>query len=86
LVCGTTNIVSDKMNKFKITFNDIFGAFVDIAFMAIRPTLFWLVWKYGISANSNIPELDFLQVISIIVIFNILVSYVPIVIKPSDDN
>lgn len=74
------------MNKFKITFNDIFGAFVDIAFMAVRPILIWIIWNYGIAANTNIPQLDFLQVVSIIVLFHILLSYVPIVIKTEDNE
>lgn len=74
------------MNKFKITFSDIFGAMVDIAFMAVRPILIWIIWNYGIAANTNIPPLDFLQIVSIIVIFNILISYVPIVIKPTNSD
>jgi hypothetical protein len=32
-----------KLENFKITPNDVFGAVVDIAFMAVRPTLFWTV-------------------------------------------
>lgn len=74
------------MNKFKITMVDIFVAIIDIAFMAVRPCLIWLIWNYGISANTNIPPLDFIQVISGIGIFYILTSYLPIVIKPTNSN
>lgn len=76
-----------KLEKFKITWGDVFGAIVDIAFMAVRPTLFWAVWNYGIAENTNIPKLDFLQVISIIVLFHILISYVPLhIVKSNDDE
>lgn len=80
-------MVSINMSKFKITASDVFGAIVDLAFMSVRPVLFWIVWNYGIAENTNIPKLDILQVISIIVIFHILVSYVPLhIVKPNDSE
>jgi len=76
-----------NMNKFRITWLDFFGVMVDIAFMSIRPLLFWVVWNYGVAENTNISRLDLLQVISIIVIFHILVSYVPLhMFKPTDSE
>ena len=74
------------MNKFKITASDIFGAMVDIAFMAVRPILFWLIWNYGIAGNTNVPKLDILQVISIIVLFHLLMSYIPVRINTSEKD
>jgi len=76
-----------KLEKFKITWGDVFGAMVDIAFMSVRPIVFWLIWNYGLSANTTIPKLDILQVISIIIIFHILISYVPLhLVKSNDDE
>jgi hypothetical protein len=75
-----------KLEKFKITWGDVFGAMVDIAFMSVRPIVFWLIWNYGLSANTTIPKLDILQVISIIIIFHILISYVPLYLVKSNDD
>lgn len=77
-----------KLEKFKVTFGDVFGALVDIAFMSVRPILFWAIWNYGVafSESTNIPKFDLLQVISIIVLFHLLMSYVPVFTKPTDSD
>ena len=65
------------MLKNKITLLDVFGAIVDIAMMCVRPFVFMLVWNYCIAYNTTIPSLDFLQVVGIIILFHILISYIP---------
>lgn len=77
-----------KLEKFKVTFADVFGALMDIAFMSIRPILFWFIWNYGIAfeESTHIPKLDFVQVICIIILFNILITYVPISVKSNSSE
>lgn len=77
-----------KLGNFNITFGDVFGALTDILFMSVRPILFWLIWNYGIAyeETKHIPKLDILQVISIIFLFHILMSYVPMFIKSTSSE
>lgn len=72
-----------KTDKFKITFKAILSVCVEIAFMSIRPILFLLIWNYVLAfeESTHIPKLDILQVVSIIVLFHIIISYVPMSIK-----
>ena len=74
------------MNRFKITFSDIKGAVIDLLLIALRPTLFYVIWNYGLAYKSTIPEITFLQVIGIIGLFHLLISYVPVQIKHKDAN
>lgn len=65
------------IKNFKVTFNDFFGALWDVAFMCIRPGLCVLIWNFGVAINNTVPEINFLQAVSIIVIYHVLLSYVP---------
>ena len=67
----------------------IYMTIIELIVMSKHPAIFYFVWNYGIafSEKSNIPKLDILQVISIIVLFHILISYVLVyLIKPSNNE
>lgn len=63
---------------FKNFFINLSGAIVDLIFIIIRPIAFWALWNYGIASTGNIPKLDFVQAVSIVAIFYIFLSYVPL--------
>ena len=65
------------MNVFtKVKLTDVVGALFDLILIFVRPVAFMLIWNYGV-ANDTIPKLALLQIIAIILIFNILITYIP---------
>lgn len=68
-------------SNFKITLYDVFGAIMDVALMCVRPTICVLVWNFGVAIKDNIPQINFLQAVAIIVIYHVLLSYIPFTVK-----
>ena len=62
----------------KFTLKEITLGFLDFIFICIRPAIIYIIWNFFIaSKEAHIPELSTLQVIGIVVIVNLFITYIP---------
>lgn len=65
------------IKNFKVTSNDFLGAIWDVLMMCVRPFLCMIIWNFGVAIDGVIPHFNFLQVIALIVIYHIWLTYIP---------
>lgn len=65
------------MNRFLL--KEIRLDILEFILICVRPTAIYLIWNYLIAFNSTIPRINVLQVIGLVILIKIIITYIPTV-------